>query len=975
VAARDGRDEVFVGRAAELAELEAAVEGASAVVVTGPAGVGKSRLVRELVRRRAGTAAFRADLGAALDLEDALRRVGRALALEFGPGDGPEAVVARVGQALASRAPAMLWLDDADAVCEALAPPIEAWRETGQPVVVTSRRVRPAEGHVTVTLGPLPRDEAVALLLERARRVRPDFTVSEAQRPSVEGLVARVDALPLALELIAPRLRLLSPKRLLARLSGPAGPRDALRHALDRSFALLSPWEREALAQCTVFRDGFYLEAAEAVVDLSAHPGAPDVLTVLESLVDQSLLRTETVAELEDEPRLRFFGAVRERAAEELDAAARRAAEARHAAWFVEAAEAWDAGIESPDEVEHTARLVVELPNLEAAFERATDPATGARLALVLHMAYQRRGPFGRQAELVQRARALAEALAAAAGAGAGVDAGTAADAGAAADVGTKAGAGVDAGTAADAGAAADVGTKAGAGVDAGTAADATTAADVAADVGADAEVGPRARARTEAGAEARAGISRGAAGGEADPERLLARAELAWARVLRWENDLEASEAALERALAAAKRAGDVQTEAGCARNLAANRFRVGDLDGFEAHLAHALDAAARSGRLADEVNARNGLGYLHAERGAIERAREELERALRLAQETRIPGLVALAHASLSATMLRAERFEAAERHSTEAIAAYATLGYLRQWALEHLVRGEARLWADDLAGAHDDAAAALERARWLALDAPLTRALSLRGKVAFFEQDFGAARDALEDAAGRLGAQPGAGRLWAYAAAARAMLGHLEAARDAFEHAASTTAGSEGTARPEPTDPPGGDVVAVLRGFLVVGEAKVAAARGAPAELSGLPDGSGACAEARRLAELLGEVARAIAPGREVGGVRLEVAAEARWFRLDGGDGVDLTRRRALRGVLRGLIARHVDAPGAPLTLDDVLEAGWPGERMSPESGARRVYVTINRLRKLGLGELLLTTGDGYMLAPRVEVVQVG
>ena len=52
--------------------------------------------------------------------------------------------------------------------------------------------------------------------------------------------------------------------------------------------------------------------------------------------------------------------------------------------------------------------------------------------------------------------------------------------------------------------------------------------------------------------------------------------------------------------------------------------------------------------------------------------------------------------------------------------------------------------------------------------------------------------------------------------------------------------------------------------------------------------------------------------------------------------------------------------------------LLEAGWPGERMSPESGARRVYVTINRLRKLGLGELLLTTGDGYALAPNVRVV---
>ncbi|HJL16001.1 MAG TPA: AAA family ATPase [Sandaracinaceae bacterium LLY-WYZ-13_1] len=847
----DGRDDPFVGRAKERAALARALDGASVVVVTGPAGVGKSRLVREHVRGDEG--AFRADLGAARDLEDALRRVGRALALRFGPGDGPEDVVARIGRALASRAPALLWLDDADAVIEALADAIGAWREAGQRIVITSRRARLAGAHATVGLGPLPEDEAVALLVERARRVRSDFAVTAAQRPAVEALVARLDALPLALELLAPRLRLLSPKRLLDRLSGPAGPRDALRHALDRSFELLSPWERHALAQCTVFRDGFYLEAAEAVVELDA--GAPDVLTVLESLVDQSLLRTETVAELEDEPRLRFLAAVRDRAAEELDVDARAAAEARHAACFVEAAEAWDAGIESADEVEHTARLVVELPNLEAAFERASDAAARARLGLVLHMAYQRRGPFGRQRELVEQVRRLA---------------------------------------------------------------------------------------------------------GELGDDRLLARAELARARVCRWAAELEGAEAALGRALEAARRASDVETEAGCARNLAATRYRAGDLDGFEAHLEHALDAAARSGRPSDEVNARNGLGYLHAERGELERAREELERALKLAQRTGIPGLIALSHASLSATMLRAERFEAAERHASEALAAYESLGYLRQWALEHLVRAEARLWADDLAGAHDDAAAALARARWLALDAPLTRALSLAGKVAFFEQDFGAARDAIEDAAARLGEHPDAARAWAYAGAARAMLGHLEAARDAFERAAE-----------DDED----DVVGVLRGFCVVGAARAAVARGEPADLSALPEtGSASGAEARRVAELLAETARSVAPGRDVTGVRLEVTEDGRWFRLEGAEGVDLTRRRALHGVLGGLVARREDAPGEPLSLDDVLDAGWPGERMSPESGARRVYVTINRLRKLGLGELLLTTGDGYMLAPRVEIVRV-
>jgi hypothetical protein len=98
---------------------------------------------------------------------------------------------------------------------------------------------------------------------------------------------------------------------------------------------------------------------------------------------------------------------------------------------------------------------------------------------------------------------------------------------------------------------------------------------------------------------------------------------------------------------------------------------------------------------------------------------------------------------------------------------------------------------------------------------------------------------------------------------------------------------------------------------------------------------------------------------------------VAEDDRWFRVEDGESVDLTRKRALRAVLGGLVAQHLAHPGEPLTIDGVLEAGWPGERMSPESGSRRVYVTINRLRNMGLGELLLTTGEGYMLAPQVDL----
>ncbi len=815
----------FVGRADALARLDALAVDAKRIVIAGPPGVGKSRLVARWVGPRDARVA-RADLSTARDLEDGLRRIARALALDFGPQDDTERVVHRVGQVLASRTPVILWLDDADAVVEALAAPLARWDAEGLLTLVTSRRAVLDVPCSVLTLPPLSREEALELLVERARTVRPDFVASEAQRPSLEALIDHLDAMPLALELVAPRLRLLSPAQLLARLAALPGARDALGVALERSFELLQPWERDALGQCAVFRDGFYLEAAEAVIDLSAHRGAPDVLTVLESLVAQSLLRTEAAAELPDEVRVRHFGAVREHAAKML-ASDTGEVRRRHARYYRDAAERWDEGIESPDEAACTARLVIELPNLEVAYEASEDdPETAARLALVLHMAYQRRGPFGRQRELVEEARALA----------------------------------------------------------------------------------------------ARSG-ERG----------LLARAELAVARVLRWSGELAESDGALERALASAVEAGDVATEASCARNLAANRFRDGDLDAFGRHLQHALEAAQRSGRASDEVNARNGLGYLYAERGDTEVAQTELERALRLAQQTEIPGLIALVHASLSELTLRAERLKETERHASAAIAVYERLGYLRQWAREHLVRGWARMLEGDLEGAEADADAALERARWLGLAGPAAEARELGGLVAFLRGDFVAAREALEERAAAIPAgHPRHERTWAYVGAARARLGHETAAEEAFARV--------------------GDGDAVTRALL-------AFARG-----TSIPLDSSAGAEARRIA--------AMAEGATAG-VRLNVAGDGRSFSVGEDEPVDLTRRRALRGILEALVAQHVVAPGEPISLDGVLDAGWPGERMSPESGARRVYVTINRLRKLGLGDLLLTTGDGYMIAPGTDV----
>jgi len=100
---------------------------------------------------------------------------------------------------------------------------------------------------------------------------------------------------------------------------------------------------------------------------------------------------------------------------------------------------------------------------------------------------------------------------------------------------------------------------------------------------------------------------------------------------------------------------------------------------------------------------------------------------------------------------------------------------------------------------------------------------------------------------------------------------------------------------------------------------------------------------------------------------------VGPEARWVRPPGGSTMDLARRGSLRRVLDALVTRRLEAPGVAWSPSALLEAGWPGDRVGHESGMMRVYSVIRRLRGLGLGAVLLTRDDGYLLDPQVAVVR--
>ena len=109
------------------------------------------------------------------------------------------------------------------------------------------------------------------------------------------------------------------------------------------------------------------------------------------------------------------------------------------------------------------------------------------------------------------------------------------------------------------------------------------------------------------------------------------------------------------------------------------------------------------------------------------------------------------------------------------------------------------------------------------------------------------------------------------------------------------------------------------------------------------------------------------------RAVSDVDLAVGPEARWFRVAGGERIELLRRRAVRLVLARLVDHRLAHPGEALSIDALFAAGWPGERASESSARNRVHVTLTRLKDLGLRSLLVSRDDGVLIAVGARVLR--
>ena len=253
---------------------------------------------------------------------------------------------------------------------------------------------------------------AVALFLERALTARFDFAVTNENAPAVAEICARLDGLPLAIELAAARIRLLSPQALLVRLDerlklltggarGAPERQQTLRAAIDWSYRLLSEPEQRLFARLSVFVGGGRFEEAEAVADHDGMLGV-ELLDGLQSLVEKSLLRRRD--DPDGEPRFWMLGTIREYATDALgadSAAARRA----HALAYLALAERYGGELDGPGEAPARRMVHLEQPNLRAALDWTIEAADAVSLVNLWIAA----GPFWLARDDMREARAYVE--------------------------------------------------------------------------------------------------------------------------------------------------------------------------------------------------------------------------------------------------------------------------------------------------------------------------------------------------------------------------------------------------------------------------------------------------------------------------------------------------------------------------------------------------------------------------------------
>lgn len=438
----------FVGREREVADALTLLERTRLLTFTGPGGTGKTRLSLQV----AAAAAERFPGGTWFVALEAIRDpslVAPTIARTIGlMDDAVRPALERVVEEIGDRA-VLLVLDNFEQVSEAGPVVADLLRRCpALSCLVTTRIVLHVSGEQEFPVPGLPAPpdvshlseverlnlprglrehdvetlegyEAVRLFVARAVAVRPDFRLTIDNSAAIAGITARLHGMPLALELAAARSRLLTPSQILSRLDQhlavlTAGARDlperqqTLRAAIAWSYDLLAPGARSLLDRLSVFRGGFDLESVERVCG-PASEAVGDLLSSLEDLVDQSLVRADDIPAADAiDPRFTILETIREYAAEMLasDGETERLRQ-RHAEAMLALAEEAAGHLSLADQRTWLDRLERDHDNMRAALDRSAerDPSLAARLAFALWRFWQQRG-------YISEARARLEAMA-----------------------------------------------------------------------------------------------------------------------------------------------------------------------------------------------------------------------------------------------------------------------------------------------------------------------------------------------------------------------------------------------------------------------------------------------------------------------------------------------------------------------------------------------------------------------------------
>jgi predicted ATPase/class 3 adenylate cyclase len=421
----------FLGREHEIGAVSELLGKSRLLTLTGPGGTGKTRLSLEVASRtmeRYPDGVFFVELAPITDPDLVAPTIAQTLSL---PDRGGRTAIERLTDQIGPKR-MLLVLDNFEQVVDA-APSVRALLDScpNLTMLASSRSVLRVSGEQEYPVPPLgvpdptrlpplaalSQYEAVALFIERARAVKPDFDITNENAPAVAEICVRLDGLPLAIELAAARIRILTPQAMLSRLEHrlgllAGGSRDlperqqTLRGAIAWSYDLLDETDRTLFAGFSVFVGGAGYDAIERVCGGQVEA---DLLDVLGSLVEKSLIRQTDDAG--GQPRFTMLETIREFAMEKaVERGVWAELRARHAELFVEMTEEFGRNVLARDTRAWLDRFAQDHDNVRAAISWATE--TGAtELALRIGAAswrfWQMRGHLVEGLDRVERALAL----------------------------------------------------------------------------------------------------------------------------------------------------------------------------------------------------------------------------------------------------------------------------------------------------------------------------------------------------------------------------------------------------------------------------------------------------------------------------------------------------------------------------------------------------------------------------------------